>query len=255
MSRLRSVGIPCITFVIGLAAGMILSIAPSNTEGVREFSGLWIDTARADEPPVAPQTNPPPNLLADSKPKSDEVVSSRKIQIGFDEYELQFKNGKLQLQTRGLEREDRNGSSNLQFKLPEGGTISELLMTKWMGRLAAVVEVTRADEREYYCLFIALRRPSDSGKPTNVPRALSMWPPHKFLTTKENLRILAANGEWGGDNFLAVLGKIQRGCQADDGSLIETRVTSGAFYIDYCPMPPAGQTQPFNFKVVKGTSK
>lgn len=135
-------------------------------------------------------------------------------------------------------------TSALDFKVPAGGSIVELHLTKWLGKnLAAVAKIVRGDEREYYCIFIRWMRPfSQDGKQQDGFRWLTHA--HKMLTTREDYQILATNGGWGGDNFLAVLGKIEF-ADGESGEWWPAYISSGAFYTDFCPFPPEGYTQEF----------
>lgn len=225
----RSVSRPGVMLVAGVFIGMAMMAWIGNHQVGQIEKPTGTSVARADDALRSDQT-----AKDESRSGSNSFVASRKVQIGLLEYQLRVKNGGLELWSQNLGSEPDVKTANVKFDAVKNGVISEVLLTKWLrANLAAVIKITRDGQHEFYVACIA------SGDRANV-KCIS----HKILTTREKYRILAANGDWGGDNLFAVLGRIDLP-DIEKGDDAAARIGAGAFYVDFCPRPPVLDAEEF----------
>ncbi len=190
-------------------------------------------------------------LLGDNQPPREHVEESRKNPVGMVQksdkavvkdvvYGLELEKNRLHLTSQPLDGADRKAArKELEFTVPEGGRVVEMSLARQSGKnLMVVLKIARGGEFDFHCLGVIA---PPGGHVRDEFRVLQV----KFFTTKDNLKILAANGTHFSNSVFIVLGNIEYDLDK------ELMVTAGTFYFSGCPWTPGdGQSSPFRVESV-----
>jgi hypothetical protein len=175
------------------------------------------------------------------------IRSSDKAVVRNVVYGLEEEESHLHLTSKPLDGGDRElKRTELKFAVPNDGQVVEMSLAKMGGRhLVAVVKVRRGDEYDFHCLtFIS---PSLEEHVRDKHRFYQ----EKFLSTRDDLRILALTGT--GHTAFAVLGEFDWDEYGTDD--VPALKSEGVFYFTSCPWPPMGQIAPYLTKAAKIKTK
>jgi hypothetical protein len=190
---------------------------------------LWAeDGPSADSQLAKEPENPPRKIRSSDKAVVKDVV-----------YGLEEQENRLTLTSQPLNGADRELKRvPVKFLTATNEQVVDLSLAKLGNKnLMAVVKSRRGDEYRYYCLtFIG---------PGGESHVRDRFGYHcvEFLTTPDNLQILAMNGSGFSGSVFITLGTMD---WDENGRM----VTAGTFFFSGCPWPPIGELSPFRAKSI-----
>jgi hypothetical protein len=164
--------------------------------------------------------------------------SSGKTVVNDVVYGLEEERNRLYLTSQPLDGADRKVRRiELDFTIPEGGRVVEMSLARHSVRnLMAVLKIARGGEFDFHCLGLIAQRGEHV-------RDGFRFLQERFFTTKDDLKILAAEGTHFLGSVFIVLAEMDLNQ--------EVMVTTGTFYFSGCPWTPGdGRLSPFRAESV-----